>query len=494
MTYTSTRNSELKINSCQCLLDGISSDGGLYVPSDFPVVDAEKLRSFAEMTYAELAAEILSLYIDLDKTYLLKACEKAYSRFDDGDPAPIIKIDNRLFICELWHGPTAAFKDLALTVFPDLLFGAQKALNNTDEILILTATSGDTGKAALESFRDKPGARVMVFFPGDGVSPMQRLQMTSQLGLNVNVVAVKGNFDDTQNSVKDIFSNKTLAADLTKRGIRLTGANSINIGRLAPQIAYYFYTYVSMCESGELAYGTKINFSVPSGNFGNVLAGWYAKRMGLPIDKLICASNRNCVLTDFLTTGTYTSRRSFYKTSSPSMDILVSSNVERLIFELSGRNSALTAQRMIDLKKTGTYSLAEEERTAIAKDFLAYSSDETVAHKALFHTFDEYGYIVDPHTAIGFSAFYQHYKETRDKTKTVVLSTANPYKFSGAVLTALKKKPTPDEFDGIRRLHTLTALPIPKEIAALEKAPVRFTDLVTKGEALAAVKRFAFDA
>ena len=355
MNFISTRGGE-KVTGARAIVQGLSAGGGLFVPETFPPVTREELEEMLPMSYPERAAKVLSKYLDdYDGAGLLSALDKAYSKFE-GDPAPLVKIDDGIYILELWHGPTCAFKDMALTVLPYLLRKGCDICGIKEQILILVATSGDTGKAALEGFKDAEGIKIMVFYPDDGVSKMQKLQMCTQEGKNVNVVAVKGNFDDCQTAVKEIFANEEYAKILKDKNVILSSANSINFGRLAPQIAYYFSSYLDLVSGGQIEMGQEIDFSVPTGNFGNILAAYYAKRMGLPVRRLHCASNLNNVLTDFFASGKYDTHRNFYKTTSPSMDILISSNLERLLFEICGRDTIRTAISTRRLRPPWTYS------------------------------------------------------------------------------------------------------------------------------------------
>ena len=381
-----------------------------------------------------------------------------------------------MYILELFHGPTCAFKDMALTVLPYLLTKSLEVLGEKKEVLILTATSGDTGKAALEGFKDVKGTKVAVFYPDEGVSKMQRLQMSVQDGNNVFVSAVKGNFDDCQTAVKKLFASKEFNEELAKRNTLLSSANSINFGRLAPQIAYYFSSYLDLLTSDQIEMGEEIDFIVPTGNFGDILAGWYAKQMGLPIRKLVCASNRNKVLSDFFKKGFYDAKRSFHSTMSPSMDILVSSNLERLLFEVSGRNAELTAKRMQELAEKKEYSITQKELDALNRDFYANFSNEDETVDAMYELFEEYGYPMDTHTgvALGVLAKYQAKMEKKDMRLTVVLSTANPYKFPQDVLYALSGNDVKDSFKGIKRLNLLTAMKPPKALVSLRYRPARF--------------------
>ncbi|MDE7087354.1 MAG: threonine synthase, partial [Clostridia bacterium] len=444
--------------------------------------NAEDMEAMLSMSYTERAAYVLSAYLDeYDKAELLKACEEAYAKFEGDDPCPLVKIKDGTYILELFHGPTCAFKDMALTVLPYLLRKGCDICGIKEDILVLVATSGDTGKAALEGFKDAKGIKVMVFYPDDGVSSMQKLQMCTQEGGNVNVVAVKGNFDDCQTAVKNIFNSKEDAEILKSKNTLLSSANSINFGRLAPQIAYYFSAYLDLVSSEQIEMGQEIDFTVPTGNFGNILAAYYAKQMGLPVRRLHCASNMNNVLTDFLAKGKYDVHREFYKTMSPSMDILVSSNLERLLFEVSGRDSKVTAQRMKMLKEEGVYEITEEERAKIAEVFDGGFADEDEVVETVYDLFCDTGYTMDTHTgcAMKVANDWAH-KNKKDETPMVVVSTASPYKFPQDVLYAVTGNDVRDSFKGIKRLHAATAMAVPKSLANLKDKPVVFKTTVSK--------------
>ena len=429
------------------------------------------------MDYAETAAFVLSKYLEeYDYDSLLEACKKAYAKFEDNDAAPVVQIDDNLFILELFHGPTLAFKDIALTLLPYLLRQGCDKSGIKEDVLILVATSGDTGKAALEGFKDQPGIRIMVFYPSEGVSDMQKLQMSTQEGANVCVTAVKGNFDDCQSAVKTIFNSEEIAKKLKDNNVVLSSANSINFGRLAPQIAYYFSTYASIVNSGKIKFGDKIDFCVPTGNFGNILAGYYAKRMGLPIDKLVCASNQNNVLTDFFVSGEYDINRDFYKSYSPSMDILISSNLERLVFELSGRNTEVTKERMLSLKNNKKYAVSDVERVKMQKEFLAGFCSEEECVDTISDFMDEYGYPLDPHTAVAIKVADENLADR----PMAVLSTASPYKFPAIVYEAMTGKTENDAFKASEKLQIETAMPIPEQILELKKKEVRFTKVINR--------------
>ncbi len=469
------------MTGAQAIVKGLADNGGLYVPESFPTVTPEEMSQMAEMNYAERAAFVLGKYLadDLGADFLKETCEKAYANFEGKDPVPLVKIDGNLYVLELFHGPTCAFKDMALTVLPYLMKKSLEVTGISDEILILAATSGDTGKAALEGFRDVAGTKVAVFYPDEGVAKMQRLQMCTQEGKNVFVASVEGNFDDCQRAVKRMFASSDFNNELAKKGVRLSSANSINFGRLAPQIAYYFSAYLDLLTSGQIEEGEKIDFVVPTGNFGDILAGWYAKNMGLPVRKLVCASNRNKVLADFFKNGTYNVKREFHRTMSPSMDILVSSNLERLLFEISGRNAELTASRMADLAEKKEYTITQAEKKTLDEQFFGGFASEDDTVEAMYEIFDEYGYAMDTHTGVALAVMMQYRTEVekvdeKDNTPVVVLSTANPYKFPQDVLYALSGNDVKDSFKGVKRLHLLTAMKPPKSLTELRYKTPRF--------------------
>ncbi|MBE7088052.1 MAG: threonine synthase [Clostridiales bacterium] len=475
MNFISTRGGEI-VSGARAIVQGLSANGGLFVPEKFPQVTGEELEAMLEMSYPERATKVLIKYLDdYNEKELLSACEKAYAQFEGGDPAPLVRLDDGVYILELFHGPTCAFKDMALTVLPYLLRKGCDICGIKEEILILVATSGDTGKAALEGFKDAEGIKIMVFYPDDGVSKMQKLQMCTQEGKNVNVVAVKGNFDDCQSAVKTIFNSSEYAKILKEKNVLLSSANSINFGRLAPQIAYYFSAYLDLVSGGQIEMGEKVDFCVPTGNFGNILAAYYAMNMGLPIRKLHCASNMNNILSDFLKTGEYNMNREFYKTSSPSMDILISSNLERLLFEVSGRNAELTAKRMEELKKEGVYKITEEEREKIAEVFVGGFANEDEVVETVYDVFCDVGYTMDTHTGCAMKVAVDWFeKNKKDETFMVVVSTASPYKFPQDVLYCVTGNDVKDSFKGIKRLHAATAMAVPKSLLTLRDKPVRF--------------------
>ena len=495
MYFISTRGGKERVSGASAIVQGLAKNGGLFVPEKFPQITAEELDGMLTMSYAERAAEILHKYLDdYDKKGLLAACEAAYSRFESPDPAPLVKIDDGVYILELFHGPTCAFKDMALTLLPYLMRTGCDMCGIKEKILILVATSGDTGKAALEGFKDADGIKIMVFYPSDGVSKMQKLQMCTQDGSNVNVVAVKGNFDDCQTAVKTIFNSEECAAALKQKGYLLSSANSINFGRLAPQIVYYFSSYLDLVSSGQIEMGTQIDFCVPTGNFGNILAAYYAKRMGLPVRRLHCASNMNNILTDFLAKGEYDARREFYKTTSPSMDILISSNLERLLFEVSGRNGELVAERMNKLKTEKVYKITPEEQAEIAKTFDGGWANEDEVVETVYDVFCDTGYTMDTHTGCAMKVAVDWFeKNKKDTTNMVVVATANPYKFPQDVLYAVTGNDVRDSFKGIKRLHAATAMKVPASLAGLKDKPVRFSSGVSPDKMFGAVMDFVSD-
>jgi len=487
MKYISTRNAKIELSASEAIVKGISDDGGLFVPSSFPKLDSNLMNELLEMDYPQRSAKILSLYID-DFSYeeLLEYTKKAYARFD-GDPAPVAKIEDGLFMLELWHGPTCAFKDIALTLLPYLLVASKLKNGKKEKTLILVATSGDTGKAALEGFKDVEGTEIIVFYPSTGVSAMQRKQMVTQEGKNVHVAGIVGNFDDAQTSVKKIFNDEEVKNYLKEKGITMSSANSINFGRLAPQIAYYISSYCDIVNSGDIKMGDKVNFVVPTGNFGNILAGYYAYKMGLPVNKLIIASNANNILTDFFNTGVYDVNRDFFKTMSPSMDILVSSNLERFIFELLGRDDAKVREIYDNLKKDGKFEIdpALLERSI----FVAGWADESETLETISTFFDLDDYIMDTHTAVGASVYNEYSCEMEDETPTIIVSTASPYKFSTDVLSALGKKES-DPFKALNKLQNATALECPESLYFLKDKEEKHTLVIDRKDTKQAVIDF----
>ena len=479
MKYTSTRNSKVEISASLAIVKGISDDGGLFVPSSFPILSEKDFEDLIALDYPARVAKILSLYMDeFSFDELLMYASKAYSRFD-GDVCPVVKVEDGLFMLELWHGPTCAFKDMALTLLPYLLLASKQKLGITDKTLILTATSGDTGKAALEGFKDVDGTQVVVFYPSEGVSEMQRMQMVTQKGKNLHVFGIKGNFDDAQTAVKRIFTDEDVINTLKSKGIEMSSANSINWGRLAPQIAYYVSAYCDLVDAEEISLGDEVEFVVPTGNFGDVLAGYYAYRMGLPVKKFIIASNANNVLTDFFNTGVYNAKRDFYKTMSPSMDILVSSNLERLIYELFDRDDEKVRKLYSDLKIKGKFEINLNE-VDISK-FEAGWADEEDTKNAIATFFDLDDYIMDTHTAVAASVYNDYSCETDDETTAIIVSTANPYKFPVDVLCAIGGREK-DPYKAIMKLFSLTALECPESIYELQGAKEIHTRVIDRSE------------
>ncbi len=493
--YTSTRGAAHKLTAAQAITQGIAPDGGLFVPETIPAIDKETLAGLVQLGYQERAVAILRLFLDDYTEEELQNCAAgAYNaeKFSNAAIAPITKLTDNMFALELWHGPTSAFKDMALQLLPRLMSCALKKNGESNEIVILVATSGDTGKAALEGFKDVDQTNVMVFYPEDGVSRIQRLQMITQEGANLKVIAVKGNFDDAQTGVKRIFNDKALATEFAQNNFKLSSANSINWGRLVPQIVYYFSAYADLVKNKDITIGAAVNFVVPTGNFGNILAGYYAKRMGLPINKLICASNSNNVLTDFLTTGIYDRKRQFYKTYSPSMDILISSNLERLLYHISDNSTAAVNQWMSELNNKGEYRVDEKHLQAIKEIFPAgYVNDEDTA-ATISRVFKEHGYALDPHTAVAWQVAETYRLRSGDQNPTIIVSTASPFKFNETVLSALSRTENvnvTDEFAALRHLAKLIDRPVPTALAELEHKPVRHAAVCDKQDMPEVVKQ-----
>ena len=474
MEYVSTRGSAPSIPSKKAIIKGIAEDHGLYVPSTFPLFDPEPFFGIGQDSYAARAAKILEAFMtDYDPLQLAAACKTAYAEnFDSPLTAPVKFLGDGAAVLELWHGPTLAFKDMALQLMPRLLSFALQAEPERCEIVILVATSGDTGKAALEGFADVEGVRIFVFYPHQGVSEIQRLQMVTQRGKNVCACAVVGNFDDAQNGVKQIFSDPALNHRLAASNFRLSSANSINWGRLAPQIVYYFTAYHDMVVAGKIQPGQRIPICVPTGNFGNILAAYYAIQCGLPVSKLICASNLNKVLTDFIQTGVYDRRREFFKTESPSMDILISSNLERLLFELANRQSPRVCEWMERLTTQGWYAIPAETLDRLQSLFYGGFADHLQTLRAIREAFEKQGYLLDPHSAVGHSVLQRYREETGDSSPALLASTASPFKFNRAVLEALGRvPPAGDEFTLLQELSILIGQPVPAKLAELKSLP-----------------------
>ncbi len=473
LTYQSTRDSQVNETATAAILQGISKEGGLFVPKAIQKMDFT-LAEMMTYDYHEIAYRVMRLFFeDMQESDLRRCIQSAYDgKFDTDKIAPLVQTKQGAFL-ELFHGPTLAFKDMALSILPYLMTTSKAYQQEDKEIVILTATSGDTGKAALEGFADVEGTRIIVFFPQEGVSDVQKRQMTTQEGNNTLVVGIKGNFDDAQTGVKNLFTDKAYEAVLAEKGYVFSSANSINIGRLIPQVVYYFDGYRQMVASGSLKEGEAMNVVVPTGNFGNILAAYYAKQMGLPIAKLICASNKNKVLFDFFQQGTYDRNRDFYVTNSPSMDILISSNLERLLFHISGEDTAQVARLMQALKEEGKYTLPEKMQAALG-DFYGGYADDARTSEMIKATYEDEGYLMDTHTAVAY-AVYQDYKQaTGDTTPSMIVSTASPYKFTGSVMTALDAAyATQDDFSLLKQMEQLLGCEMPVTIRDLATKPVR---------------------
>ncbi|MCD7771781.1 MAG: threonine synthase [Oscillospiraceae bacterium] len=496
MFYQSTRNKNLHLSSAEAISQGISSDGGLFIPSEIPTLTEADLMALQSMSYPEKASFVLSKYLtDFTETELKYCTEGAYNtkNFDNESIMELAHLFDGRYMLELWHGPTCAFKDMALQILPYLLTVSVRKLGIDKKVVILVATSGDTGKAALEGFKDVEGTSIMVFYPAHGVSAMQKLQMTTQEGSNVSVCAIDGNFDDAQTGVKKIFTDSEVLKKLNDGGMMFSSANSINWGRLVPQIVYYVSSYVELVKDSEINMGDKLNFCVPTGNFGNILAAYYAKMMGIPVGKLICASNSNNVLTDFIRTGVYDRNRKFYTTISPSMDILISSNIERLLFLLSGGDDEYIRSLYKDLSETGRFEVSDEIKSKLNEIFYAdyCSDDETKAE--IRSVFDKYSYTMDTHTAVASKVYESYVQATGDTTKTVIASTASPYKFSASVLDALGSETDgANEFEMVKLLENKCGVPAPESLASIKNKTVRFTNTVAPDKMSDAVLGFLF--
>lgn len=490
MYYVSTRDRLCKTTASGAIAYGLAPDGGLYTPEAIPSLAGNALNTLRDMTYQQRAVYLMSMYLDsYSASELTAACAKAYGggKFDHPAVAPVKPVDDRTWALELWHGPTCAFKDLALQVLPHLLTAALRKEGEGKTACILTATSGDTGKGALEGFRDVPGTRILVFYPKDGVSPIQELQMTTQEGENVGVCAVEGNFDDAQAGVKRLFSDADLRRELAEQGFFFSSANSINWGRVLPQIVYYVSAYCDLLKQGALQMGDRLNVCVPTGNFGDILAAYYAGQMGLPLGRLICASNKNNVLTDFIRTGVYDSNRPFYHTISPSMDILVSSNLERLLYAYTYGDAPAVRGYMEQQAGTGRYEVSERVKRRLSKEFAAGFCDDGQAKETIGRIWKENAYLLDPHTAVAVNVLGQYRAETGDDAPTLVVSTASPYKFPAPVLEALGASPAAG-LEGIARLEERTGVTVPASLTALAGKKVRFDRAVPKERMLDAVK------
>ena len=492
MYFTSTRQS-LNVTAAQAIAQGISSDGGLFVPSEFPQISADMLKKLVAMNYKERAVAVLSNYLTGFTAEEVEACVNgAYTgTFDNDDPAPLYDLGNGCHMLELWHGPTCAFKDLALQILPFLLTVSAKKTAPGKTIVILVATSGDTGKAALAGFADVPGTKIIVFFPKNGVSPMQQLQMTTQVGNNVAVCAIEGNFDDAQTGVKKIFGDAEMQKFLADGKMEFSSANSINFGRLAPQIVYYVSAYCDLVRDGKIKAGDTVNVAVPTGNFGNILAALYAKRMGIPINKFVCASNRNNILTDFINTGVYDRNRPFYTTSSPSMDILISSNLERLLYHLYGNDSAEVASLMKQLSEKGKYEVSADVLAKLKNEFAAGFCDEAETQETISRLFREKHYLCDTHTAVAVKVYEDYVRETGDQTPCIIASTASPYKFAASVLPAIDDSGIPEDgFELLEKLSSVSGTPVPVPLAELKSKAVLHKDCSEKEKMADFIRNF----
>ncbi len=479
--YNSTRSKDQKVTASQAILKGLSDEGGLFVPEQIPALD-RSFEELKEMTYSQTAYEVMKLYLTDFTEQELKTCiARAYDdKFDTREIAPIRKAKDAYYL-ELFHGATIAFKDMALSILPHLLTTAAKKNHVANEIVILTATSGDTGKAALSGFADVEGTRIVVFYPKNGVSPIQEKQMVTQRGKNTYVVGIHGNFDDAQTGVKNIFGDRSLAEEMDEKGFQFSSANSINIGRLVPQIVYYVYAYAQLIKKGCIEGGEKINVTVPTGNFGNILAAFYAKQMGLPIDKLICASNENKVLFDFFRSGTYDRNRDFVLTSSPSMDILISSNLERLVYLIGGKDPDKNREWMASLSGEGSYTITDSMREKLADFYGNYASEEETA-RTIRSMYEDTGYVIDPHTAVACCVYEKYRQETADHKPGIIVSTASPYKFTRSVMAAIGRDDSEEDFALADKLSELSGVKIPNAVEEIRTAPILHDRVCEKNE------------
>ena len=490
MEYTSTRNKNIRVSAAQAIAQGISEDGGLFVPVSVPAVSMDEIIELSHADYITRAKKILSLYLtdftDEELDYCVNGAYEA-SKFSSPKIAPLVEVEPNTHVLELWRGPTCAFKDMALQILPYLLTVAASKTAGGKEIVILVATSGDTGKAALEGFKDVKSTKVLVFYPEDGVSPMQKLQMMTQEGENVGVCAIKGNFDDAQSGVKKIFTDPAVREKLAAHNMMFSSANSINWGRLVPQVVYYFSAYCDMISDGSIEPGKEINVVVPTGNFGNILAAYYAKKMGLPIKKLICASNANNVLTDFLTSGTYDRNRDFYMTASPSMDILISSNLERLLYHLSGDDGEQIKALMEDLDGKKVYEVSDKIKEGLKVFYGGFATVEET-NETIGKVYKEAGYLMDTHTAVAYKVYEDYKNATGDKIPAVIASTASPYKFADSVAKAIGLAECKDGFEYVREVNEATGVPVPSGLKNLDKKPVLHTGVLDIDQMAQAVK------
>lgn len=492
MMYKSTRNAALRVSAAEAIAQGISEEGGLFVPESFPKIELSEMLG---LTYIDRAKYVLARYLtDFSAEEIAECAEKAYAaeKFSADTPAKVVSLDQNgenKHILELWHGPTCAFKDMALQILPHLLTKSLQKTADGKKAVILVATSGDTGKAALEGFRDVAGTEMVVFYPENGVSPMQKRQMNTQEGENLSVCAIEGNFDDAQTGVKRIFTDNALKQCLSEKNMMFSSANSINWGRLLPQIIYYCSAYLDLVQAGKIVLGDEINVVVPTGNFGNILAAYYARQMGLPVRRFICASNQNNVLTDFISNGTYDRKRSFYTTISPSMDILVSSNLERLLFHLCGEDDKKLSGWMAALSGAGSYTVDAQVRETLQALFAGGCCDDAETVRVIRETYEKDGYLCDTHTAVAVGVYARYRRETGDNTPAVIASTASPYKFASSVLDAFTAEKADGEFEQVQQLKTLTGVDVPQPILALCGKPVRFQNHAAVPEMEAFVRR-----
>lgn len=496
MKFISTRGFDGKFTASEAIVKGIAPDGGLFVPESIPSISKDEIEEMMNMEYYQISAKVISKFLeDFTEAELLEYTKAAYDpeKWEE-KVVPLVQMNqynNREFMLELWHGPTAAFKDVALQLLPHLMTASIKKTGESKKICILTATSGDTGKAALEGFKDLPGTEIIVFYPSDGVSEAQKLQMITTTGNNTHVIAVNGCFDDAQTGVKKIFADGEFAKMLDSNGVKLSSANSINWGRLVPQIAYYVYSYVELLRKEKIEMGEAINVVVPTGNFGNILAAWYAKQMGIPMHRLICASNKNKVLCDFFASGTYDRRREFFKTNSPSMDILISSNLERLLFEVSGKDASKVSTWMKELNENGVYSIDPQTLKTLQRQFVGGFADETGITKTIIDVYDRTDNVIDTHTAVGFNIYNRYHQRSKDETKTVFASTASPFKFAPAVMDSIRGAGYSNGRSNetiIKELSEESGLPIPATLADIAKREIRHTMCIEKDEMQNTVK------
>ncbi len=490
MGYISTRGNSNSLKSSDVILLGMVPKGGLFVPEEFPSIDISNLRGKG---YLEVAFEVMKPFLNDDFTdeEIFSFIQNAYNneKFDTPEICPLVSIDDRINILELWHGPTFAFKDVALQIMPYFLSKSMEKKNFNKEIVILVATSGDTGKAALEGFKDVPHTKIIVFYPDGGVSKIQELQMKTTDGKNTFVVGVKGNFDDCQTMVKKIFADMEFREEISRKGFDFSSANSINWGRLLPQIVYYFWAYLKLLEDKKIFSDEPINICVPTGNFGNILAAYYAKKMGLPVNRLICASNSNNVLADFINDGIYDSNRNFYKTISPSMDILISSNLERFLFEISSRNPVKIREWYESLSQTGKFKVDETTKMKMRKELYGNYATEEETLMEIESFFEKYRYLLDPHTAVGVNVYKKYLSQTNDNIPVVISSTASPYKFNQAVYKALTGEEKADEFEILNQLNKLTDFPIPERLYKLKELEIRHNVTINLEESKKAIKK-----